>query len=101
VPFLSDLSHAKLRPAVVLSAVGRGDYILRPATSAAYSDARAVPLTDQDFVEGGLRLRSFVRPGKLFTANEQLITREVGVLTDVKREEVVRALTALINENRA
>ena len=45
VPFpFSDLSQAKLRPAVVLADAGRGDWILCQVTSNPYGDARAVPL---------------------------------------------------------
>lgn len=53
-PF-SDLSRSKLRPAVVLADVGRGDHVLCQVTS-------------------------YVRPGKLFTASTDLITSEVGTL---------------------
>ena len=36
---------------------------------------------DQDsFAAGSLRLTSYARPGKLFTANRDLIVREVGIL---------------------
>lgn len=42
VPFpFSDLSQAKRRPAVVLAAAERGDWILCQVTSQPYADARA------------------------------------------------------------
>jgi len=44
-PF-SDLSASKLRPAVVLADVGRGDYILCQVTSNPYADPDAVRLGD-------------------------------------------------------
>jgi len=45
VPFpFSDLSQAKLRPAIVLADVGRDDWILCQITSNPYGDPRAVPL---------------------------------------------------------
>ena len=78
-PF-SDLSKTKLRPAVVLANVGRGDRILCQVTSKPYGDARALKLEDADFATGSLRVTSSVRPGKLFTANRDLIASEVGVL---------------------
>lgn len=81
VPFpFSDLSHSKRRPAVVLAPAERGDWILCQVTSKSYADARALELTDTDFEHGGLRLISFVRPAKLFTAHESLFVSEVGVL---------------------
>jgi len=43
VPFpFSDLSQAKLRPAIVLASVGRGDWILCQVTSNEYGDDRAI-----------------------------------------------------------
>ena len=50
-PF-SDLSSSKLRPAVVLADVGRGDYLLSQITSNPYSDPEALELRDTDFVQG-------------------------------------------------
>ena len=74
VPFpFSDLSRSKLRPAVVLAKAGRGDWILCQITSNPYADPRAVPLCDNDFLEGSLRIASYARPAKLFTANCELI----------------------------
>jgi len=53
VPFpFSDLSQAKLRPAVVLAAAGRGDWILCQITSNPYGDARAIALADESFATG-------------------------------------------------
>jgi hypothetical protein len=35
----------------------------------------------EDFADGGLRVASFARPGKLFTAHETLIRMQAGRLT--------------------
>ncbi len=72
-PF-SDLSQSKLRPAVVLANAGRGDHILCQVTSKPYGDVRAVELDHTAFASGSLRLVSYARPGKLFTASDDLIT---------------------------
>jgi mRNA interferase MazF len=81
VPFpFSDLSNARRRPAVVLASVDRGDWVLCQITSKSYADARAIMLTDKDFETGSLRLVSYARPGKLFTANESLFLFEAGIL---------------------
>ena len=97
VPFpFSDLSEAKLRPAVVLAAAGRGDWVLCQVTSTPYGDPRAVPLTDADFDAGSLRVASYARPGKLFTANSELIVAEVGTLTRGAFERVVNAVLDLL-----
>jgi mRNA interferase MazF len=78
-PF-SDLSHAKLRPTVVLAHAGRGDWILCQITSNPYGAPNAIPITDSDLEVGSLRVNSFVRPGKLFTASGGLMVAQVGHL---------------------
>ena len=99
VPFpFSDLSQSKLRPAVVLAEAGRGDWILCQITSNPYSDARAVALSDDDFQEGSLRVMSYARPGKLFTANHDLMVTQVGTL---KGESFKRIIDAVVDLLRA
>ena len=78
-PF-SDLSQSKLRPAVVLASADRDDWILCQLTSKPYGDVRAIQITDADFASGGLRLVSYARPGKLFTAHRSLFVAEPGKL---------------------
>ena len=71
-PF-SDLSQAKLRPAVVLANAGRGDWILCQVTSKPWADSAAVVLEAGDFQQGSLQVTSYARPGKLFTASSDLV----------------------------
>ena len=96
VPFpFSDLSETKLRPAVVLARVGKGDWILCQVTSNVYGDPQAIKLLPEDFQTGGLRIVSYARPGKLFTANESLFRRTAGELTEggiLKIRQAVRSL---------
>ena len=94
-PF-SDLSQSKLRPAICLADAGRTDWVLCQITSNAYGDSQALPLDDPDFVSGGLKVSSYVRPGKLFTANERLIAKSVGKLRDDSLRRVVDAVVALL-----
>ena len=68
-PF-SDLSASKLRPALVVARAGVSDWVLCQITSNPYGDSRSVAITKDSFAEGSLMRDSFVRPGKLFTANE-------------------------------
>jgi len=78
IPFpFSDLSRTKLRPALVLASTDRDDMILAQITSRPYADARAIKITDQDFLSGTLQVTSYVRPCKLFTAHHSLIKAEV------------------------
>lgn len=94
-PF-SDLSQTKLRPAVVLAGAGRGDWVLCQITSNPYADTRAVLLENSSFSIGSLRVVSYARPGKLFTANESLITSEIGTLTGDIFERVLEAVVTLL-----
>lgn len=94
IPFpFSDLSRAKLRPALVLADAGWGDWVLCQITSKPYADPRAVPLDDEDFESGSLRLKSYARPGKLFTANATLIATQAGQL---KRDSFIRVREAVV-----
>jgi mRNA interferase MazF len=97
VPFpFSDLSRAKLRPAVVLADAGRGDWILCQITSKTYSDAEAVLLRRADFAQGSLRIDSYARPGKLFTAHQSLISAEAGKLKPEALAHVINAVGRLL-----
>jgi mRNA interferase MazF len=97
VPFpFSDLTAAKIRPAVRLAGVGRGDWVLCQITSNPYGDPNAVPLDTAEFAAGGLLVASFARPGKLFTANRSLIVRSVGKLHDVPFERILDAVIHLL-----
>ena len=96
VPFpFSDLSQAKLRPAVVMADAGRDDWILCQVTSRPYGDDRAIAITDQDFETGGLRVPSVARPGKLFTAHEALLTAEVGRLRATAFERIRQGVVSM------
>lgn len=94
-PF-SDLSQTKLRPAVVLADAGRGDWILCQVTSKPYGDTRAIKLEDTSFSAGSLRVLSHARPGKLFTANRDLIISEVATLKSQSLKQVVDAVVDLL-----
>ena len=98
-PF-SDLSESKLRPAVVLADGGRGDWILCQVTSRPYADPKAIELTDACFASGSLRIVSYARPGKLFTANQELMVREEGVLKESVRRQIVATLLRMMRNPR-
>ncbi len=95
LPF-SDLSQAKLRPVVILADAGRGDWILCQITSNPYGDPRALTLSEKSFREGSLRVTSYARPGKLCTANHNLIVGRVGALIDDAFAEIIRAVISIL-----
>jgi mRNA interferase MazF len=94
-PF-SDLSQSKLRPAVVLADCGRGDWLLCQITSNPYSDSHAVQLTDSDFSMGSLRVASYARPVKLFTAHHTLIATDIGILHEASFRRITNVVVRLL-----
>jgi mRNA interferase MazF len=97
VPFpFSDLSKAKLRPAVALAEAGRGDWILCQITSNPYGDSQVTMLTDSSFATGSLRLTSYARSAKLFTANRALIVAQVGTLKAGAFKQIVEIVINIL-----
>ena len=100
VPFpFSDLSQAKLRPAIVLADVGRDDWILCQITSTPYGDPHALPLVDADFATGSLHLASYARPGKLFTAHRRLMVTRVGQLKPSPFKNIVNVIIHILRSS--
>ena len=95
-PF-SDLSQAKIRPALVLVNIDRGDSILCQITSNPYGDAQAIEITDESFVAGSLDRVSYARPGKLFTANQRLIVSQIGNLSLERFRQIVEAVISILH----
>jgi len=100
VPFpFSDLSKAKLRPAVVLATADKNDWILCQITSNPYADTRSVKLTDVDFKRGSLQRLSYARPCKLFTANDSLFRTDVGSLKIESLNVIINAVIDILKQN--
>ena len=97
-PF-SDLSSSKLRPALVLAAVDRGDLILCQITSNPFSDPLAISIDINDFHRGALRVTSYVRPSKLFTASESIVTSIVGELKLDRFDKILTAVIAILESS--
>ncbi|MGO9569523.1 MAG: type II toxin-antitoxin system PemK/MazF family toxin [Desulfomonilaceae bacterium] len=99
IPFpFSDLSQAKLRPAVVLANSGRGDWILCQVTSNPYGDAHSIEITDDSFDHGSLRVTSYARAGKLFTANQDLIVSQVAILNFSSLKSIIEAVIEILRK---
>jgi mRNA interferase MazF len=97
VPFpFSDLSEAKLRPAVVLANSGRADWILCQITSNPYGDPHAIEMAHESFASGSLRITSYARPGKLFTANQDLMVNQVATLNSAAFRAIIDAVIGIL-----
>jgi mRNA interferase MazF len=100
VPFpFTDLSSAKVRPALVLAALSRGDVVLCQITSQTAGHPEAVPIEPSDFEPGGaLRRASFALPHRVVTANELCVRRAVGKLKQAKLSQIRKRVCAVIRE---
>ena len=97
VPFpFSDLTQAKRRPALVLSALEGDDLILCQITSQYTRDNYAVSLTDNDFQAGTLKQPSNVRPNRIFTADGHIVLYRVGGLRVEKLNEIIQKVIDII-----
>lgn len=100
VPFpFTDLASSKVRPALVLASLTRGDVILCQITSQSAGHPEAIPVLSTDFEPGGGLLRaSFVLPHRLVTANESCIRRTVGKLKPAKLQDIRERVCATIRQ---
>jgi len=94
-PF-SDLSRAKLRPALVLAYAQREDWILCQITSKFYNDINSIRIDENDYIQGSLEIVSYVRLGKLFTANVQLIKKNVATIKLETHQKVIDAIQLIL-----
>lgn len=95
-PF-SDLSAMKKRPALVVATLTGEDVILCQITSRTVADSYAIPLTDDDFITGGLRQASNIRPNRLFTAESSIILYRAGTISSTKIQETLARLIQLLS----
>ena len=98
IPFpFSDLSGNKRRPALIVAALPGDDVILCQITSRHKTDSLAISLEAADFSFGGLPVDSFIRPGKIFTADRNLILSIAGHISDAKIHEVISTIVYLVS----
>ena len=71
-PFSGGLG-SKLRPALVVKAIGQGVWLLCQITSRPFEGKRGRLLYDSNFIRGSLGRESCVRPDVLFAISERLI----------------------------
>lgn len=97
VPFpFSDLTQAKRRPALVISALEGDDLILCQITSQSIRDDYAILLDDRDFESGTLKRPSNVRPNRIFTADSRIVLYRVGSLKPDKLNEIIEKVVEII-----
>ena len=67
-------------------------------TSKPYGDARAIKLEDANFASGSLRVTSYARPAKLFTANPDLIVAQVATLNQESFTQIIDTVVKLFRD---
>ena len=93
-PF-SNLKGQKVRPALVLASVEFDNLILCQITSKSYTSKIAISIRPEDFTDGSLPVVSFVRPDKLFTADETIIKNTVGQLAPAIKDKILKSVRRL------
>ncbi len=97
IPFpFSDLTATKIRPALVLRALGGDDVILCQITSQFKSDQYSINLRVADLRTGTLKFESRIRPNKLFTASRKIIRQSIGSISPEKYSEVIQNIKSLL-----
>jgi len=98
VPFpQTDLKPGKLRPALALVDLPGDDLILCQITSQARSDGFSISLGTGDFALGSLPVASFIRPNRLFTADQAVVVRIAGRVTPAKLQESLAAARRILS----
>jgi len=97
IPFpFTDLSGSKKRPALVVAPLSGDDIILCMITGQKRTDNYAIPLDSSDFVSGGIKYDSTIRPNRLFTADGNRIIRHAGHISKKKAQEVIEKIIDII-----
>jgi len=99
LPFpFTDLKSTKVRPALILSVLSRGDVILCQITSQAHGHPEAVLLDTCDFAAGGLPKSSFVIPHRIVTANQTCALRSAGRIIPTKLNLIRERVCSIIRQ---
>ena len=80
----------------MIASLRGNDVILSQITSRARADEYSVALEDADFLSGGLRQSSTIRPNRLFTADSAMIAYTAGLISDAKLNEVVDGIIRIL-----
>ncbi|MDQ3707089.1 MAG: type II toxin-antitoxin system PemK/MazF family toxin [Chloroflexota bacterium] len=94
-PF-TDLSGARLRPAIVVQNLPGDDMILCMVTSQSARDADAIPLDSSGFSRGSLHKPSNIRPNRLFTGENRIVNYQAGTLTQDTMDVVTDAVVDIV-----
>ena len=93
VPFpFSNLSGSKRRPALVLTNLHGDDILICQITSKPTDDIFTQSLKSEDFVTGSLPVNSFIRPLRVFTADQHIVFHKIGHISHERMNKVIDAI---------
>ena len=99
IPFpYSDLSKTKLRPALIVADLDNNEYILIQITSQEYDNKYTIKLFNSDLKFGTLKVNSYLKYSKIFTASESIFFKSIAKIEENKLIEVPKKITELINK---
>lgn len=100
VPFpFSDLSSTKRRPALVVSVLEGDGLILVQITSRDRGpDKYSINLDKEDFTKGHLNIPSYIKPNKIFTADNSLILYTIGQISQKKLSSVLERICEIVKD---
>ncbi len=93
----TDLQLGKRRPALVVVDLTGDDLILCQITSQAHRDSYSIALDAGDFETGQLKVRSYIRPNRLFTVEQSVILYPAARLTKAKLDETLAKVRQLFS----
>lgn len=95
--YRANLQPGKRRPALVVVNLSCDDLILCQITSQTHRDSYSIPLDIDDFQTGQLSIRSYIRPNRLFTAEQSVIISIAAHVTTPKLDETLTKLRQLFS----
>ena len=97
VPFpFTDLTSQKVRPALVLAALDRGDLLLWQITSTPFTHKNFIHVDQADFFVGGLPRQSYFLPQRIVTASSGIVRRRAGKITERKLSDIRHAVCQVV-----
>lgn len=97
VPF-TDLTSSKRRPVIVLSNnmynSNTDDIIVAAITSNVLSKKYSILITNNDLIEGNLKVDSCIRADKIYTLSQNIVIKEFGKIN----EKIMNDIKSNINE---
>jgi len=71
--------------------------LLCQITSKASKNKFSIPVDINDFATGSLPIDSYIRPNKIFTADQTIIIRKAGTLKEAVTRKIIEAVVKIVS----